>query len=180
MTSGRSLSARGAVVVVAVWAGLAAAAGIPAPAWPRAQTIADEPQYLLSALSLAEDRDLDIADELADERWRDFHAAGLPEQTRQLEDGRRVSPHDPLLPLLLAPGMALGGWVGAKATLALVAAAVAALTCWLAIARLRRPAVDRRRDHGDLRGVAAAGALRVARLSRAPGRAGGAGRAWRP
>ena len=65
------------------------------------RTTADEPQYLLTAISLAEDRDLDIADELADGRWRSFHALALPEQTERLADGRRLSPHDPLLPLLL-------------------------------------------------------------------------------
>ena len=44
---------------------LGAAAGIRVPATHGAQTTADEPQYLLTAISLAEDRDLDIADELA-------------------------------------------------------------------------------------------------------------------
>lgn len=133
---------RGLVVAVGLWGAAAAAFGLPAPAWSTSQTIADEPQYLLSALSLAEDGNLDISDELAAERWRAFHRAELPEQTRPLPDGRRVSPHDPLLPLLLAPGMAAAGWVGAKATLALIAGVVAALTCWLAIARLRvRPGV---------------------------------------
>ncbi len=108
---------------VGLVAALAAAAGAAAPATYGARTTADEPQYLLSALSLAEDGDLDIADELAGERWRDFHAADLPEQTRPLPGGRRVSPHDPLLPLLLAPAMGGWGWVGAKLTLAVVAGA---------------------------------------------------------
>lgn len=35
-------------------------------------------------------------------------------QTQPLADGREVSPHDPLLPLLLAPGVAVGGWLGAS------------------------------------------------------------------
>lgn len=104
-----------------------------------AQTTADEPQYLLSAISLAEDGDLDIADELAAERWREFHEAALPVQTEPLPDGREVSPHDPLLPLLLAPGMAMGGWVGAKLTLAAMAGALASLTVWTARRRLDVP-----------------------------------------
>lgn len=104
-----------------------------------AQTTADEPQYLLSALSLAEDGDLDIADELAGERWRAWHEAALPEQTRPLPGGRRVSPHDPLLPVLLAPAVAVGGWVAAKASLALLAGALAAAMVLVAERRLAVP-----------------------------------------
>ncbi|HJS72576.1 MAG TPA: hypothetical protein VJ858_07610, partial [Acidimicrobiia bacterium] len=91
------------------------ATGIGVRATYGAQTTADEPQYLLSALSLWEDGDLDISDELAAERYRHFHEADLPDQTLRLDDGRRVSPHDPLLPVLLAVPMGLGGWVAAKA-----------------------------------------------------------------
>ena len=84
------------------------------PAAPGARTTADEPQYLLTAISLATDRDLDIADELVAGRWRAFHALPLPEQTEPLASGRRLSPHDPLLPLLLAAPIAANSWVGAK------------------------------------------------------------------
>ena len=96
----------------------------------------DEPQYLLTALSLYEDRDADIADELAERRWAAFHDAALPVQTEVLDGGRQVSPHDPLLALLLAVPMGLGGWVAAKAALALLAAALAALSVWVAVRRL--------------------------------------------
>ena len=81
----------------------------------------DEPQYLLTAVSLWEDHDLDIADELAAQRHRAFFDAELPVQTGRLGDGRQVSPHDPLLPVLLTVPVALGGWVGAKAALSLLA-----------------------------------------------------------
>src|SRR5512132_3911247 len=91
-----------AMVAVGVLAFAAAAAGILVPATHGTRTTADEPQYLLTAISLAEDHDLDIADELAEGRWRPFHALPLPAQTEPLADGRRLSPHDPLLPLLLA------------------------------------------------------------------------------
>lgn len=101
-----------------------------------AQTTADEPQYLLSALSLWEDADLDISDELADERYREFHEVDLPQQTLRLEDGVRISPHDPLLPLLLAAPVGLGGWVGAKLTLAGIGGLLAALIVWSARHRL--------------------------------------------
>lgn len=125
-----------ALLLVFASAVAASAIGIPARATYGAQTTADEPQYLLSALSLAEDANLDISDELRAQRWRDFHQSALPEQTRSLPDGRRVSPHDPLLPLLLAPAMALGGWPAAKAVLALLAGVLAALLLWTAVVRL--------------------------------------------
>lgn len=119
-----------AVVVAAV-----SALGIGARATHGAQTTADEPQYLLTALSLWEDGSLDISDELAEERYREFHEVDLPPQTHPLEDGRRISPHDPLLPLLLAVPMGLGGWVAAKATLAVLGGALAAVTAWTMVTR---------------------------------------------
>src|SRR5688572_86577 len=100
------------LLAVGVVVTAAAAIGIPGRATYGAQVSADEPQYLLTAMSLYEDRDLDITDELAAKRWRVFHEAQLPAQTKPLDNGRHVSPHDPLLPLLLAVPMGLGGWVG--------------------------------------------------------------------
>jgi len=46
-----------------------------------AQTTADEPQYLLTAISIAEDWSLDISDERYEGRYREFHEANLPVQT---------------------------------------------------------------------------------------------------
>jgi hypothetical protein len=108
---------------------------IPARATYGARTTADEPQYLLSAISLYEDHDLDIADELRDERWRDFHEALLPQQTEPRADGSELSPHDPLLPLILAVPVGVGGWAGAKLTLSLLAGVLAAVTLWVAVRR---------------------------------------------
>jgi hypothetical protein len=125
-----------AMAVAFAVASAASALGVPARATYGARTTADEPQYLLSALSLAEDGDLDISDELAARRWRPFHEAALPEQTRPLAGGRRISPHDPLLPVLLAPAVAIGGWIGAKLTLVLLAGVTAALLVWTAVRRL--------------------------------------------
>ena len=127
------------MLVVGVLAFLAAAAGILVPAAHETRTTADEPQYLLTAISLAEDGDLDIADELADGRWRPFHALPLPEQTEPLAGGRRLSPHDPLLPLLLAVPVAVAGWVGAKLAMAVMAGLLAALLLWTAVRRLGVP-----------------------------------------
>ncbi len=107
--------------------------GLPARATYGNQTTADEPQYLLTAISLIDDFDLDISDELRDESYRPFHETRPDQQTFDLdESGRQVSPHDPLLPILLMVPMALGGWVGAKVALAALAAATAALTAALA------------------------------------------------
>jgi hypothetical protein len=122
-------------VVVAAWAMLV----IPARATVVARTTADEPQYLLSALSLAEDHDLTIGDELAARRYHPFHEAELPVQTQVLDGGRQISPHDPLLPVVLAVPMGLGGWVAAKATLALLAGVLAGLLVWTAHRRFAVP-----------------------------------------
>jgi hypothetical protein len=104
-----------------------------------AHVAVDEPQYLLSATSVGEDLDLDIADELRAERWRTYHEARIPVQTKVLADGRQVSPHDPLLPVVLAVPMRLGGWVAAKATLAVLAGCLAAALLWVAVRRLGVP-----------------------------------------
>jgi hypothetical protein len=139
MRPGRGTRPWAAVVAVGLLAFAGAAAGIPVRAAHGAQTTADEPQYLLTAISLAEDRDLDVADELAAGRWRAFHAAPLPEQTRPLASGRRLSPHDPLLPLLLAAPVAAGGWVGAKLAMAALAGLLAGLLLWTAVRRFGVP-----------------------------------------
>lgn len=105
-----------------------------------AQTTADEPQYLLSALSLWEDRSLVITDELAAERYRPFHELQLPVQTQAVDEtGRLVSPHDPLLPAVLAVPMGLGGWVGAKVALAALAGTLAGLLVWVSVRRFAVP-----------------------------------------
>jgi hypothetical protein len=108
-------------------------------AWARAtygaRTTADEPQYLLSAISLGEDGSLDIGDERADGRYRAFHEVGLPIQEKDRDDGQRVSPHDPLLPAVLALPMLVGGWLAAKLVLAAIAGALAAAILWVAVVR---------------------------------------------
>ena len=123
------------MLLAATTALLAAAAGIGVRSTSAGHAAVDEPQYLLSALSLWEDRDLDISDEMAEHRWRAYHDTPLPVQTRVLSGGRQVSPHDPLLPVLLAVPVGLGGWVAAKLAMALIAAATAAATVWLAVRR---------------------------------------------
>ncbi|MBA0124347.1 hypothetical protein H0B56_02195 [Haloechinothrix sp. YIM 98757] len=130
---------RAAIGAVALLAVLSAALGIGVRATFGAHVAVDETQYLLTALSIAEDGDLDISDELAGQRWRPFADVEPPEQSAEMPDGRRISPHDPLLPLLLAPAMGLGGWVAAKVSLALLPGVLAGLTLWLAVRRFAVP-----------------------------------------
>lgn len=131
MSSGHRYS-----IGVAVFVLLVALAGLPGRATYGARTTADEPQYLITALSLANDVDLDISDELRAEEFTPFHEIQLNAQTFPVDaEGRRFSPHDPLLPVILAPAMAVGGWVAAKALLAVIAALTAALTVWLSVRR---------------------------------------------
>jgi len=130
---------RRAMAAVGLLAALAAAAGIPATAAIGAQVTADEPQYLLTAESLFDRQDLDIGPDLRAETWRDYHQAELPVQTAARPDGQRLSPHDPLLPAVLAVPVGLGGWAAAKATMAVVAGLLAALLLWTAVVRFRVP-----------------------------------------
>lgn len=125
----------GLALVVMIWTAVA----LPARATHNARTTADEPQYLLSALSLGEDGDLDIADELEERRYEPFHEITVDTQTEVRDDGTRISPHDPLLPVVLAPAMRVGGWVAAKATLVVLAGLLAVALLWVAVRRLDVP-----------------------------------------
>ena len=128
-----------AMLVVGLLTVLAAGLGIGVRATHGGHAAVDEPQYLLSALSLWEDHDLDISDELADRRFLAFHDLDLPVQTAVRPDGGQLSPHDPLLPVLLAVPMGVGGWVAAKLTLAMLAGILAALLLWVAVRRFAVP-----------------------------------------
>ena len=126
-----------AMAGVALWSLAWALIAIDARATYGARVSADEPQYLTTALSLGTDFDLDISNELSERSFLPYHEIDLNPQTRPLNDeGQRLSPHDPLLPLLLAAPMRAGGWVAAKATLAVFAALTAAAALWLAVRRV--------------------------------------------
>jgi len=133
------MTLRRAALAVALVAFVAAASGTGVRGSHGAQTTGDEPHYLLTAHSLAEDGDLDIRDDLRAQAYRPWHEVGLDPQEKLLPDGRMVSPHDPLLPALLAAPLALGGWVAAKLVLAALAAALAALLLVVAVRRFGLP-----------------------------------------
>jgi hypothetical protein len=128
-----------AMLIVGLLTVLAAGLGAGVPSTYGGQAAVDEPQYLLSALSLWEDHDLDISDELAARRFLAFHDSDLPVQTATRPDGSQLSPHDPLLPVILAVPMGLGGWLAAKLTLAVLAGILAALLLWTAVRRFGVP-----------------------------------------
>ena len=131
-----SLTQRALLVGLSVF--VVAALAIQARSTYNAQVTADEPQYLLTAISIGEDFDLDISDEINEGRFRSFHEVNLNPQTIALNDsGQKISPHDPLLPILLALPMKLGGWQAAKTTLALITGLTAAATLWLAVRRFK-------------------------------------------
>ena len=134
------MGGRAVPLLVGVLAALAALVGIDARATYGARVSGDEPQYLLTATSIGEDGSLDIADEIADRRYRPYHEIDLDPQTVVLDtSGRQVSPHDALLPAVLAVPMRVGGWPAAKAMLALIAGVCAAITTWVAIRRVDLP-----------------------------------------
>ena len=89
----------------------------------------DEPFYLLTAQSLIADRDLDLRNQYADRSYKSFfdHADELWRQSVPTPDGRLLSPHNPGLSLLVAPGFILGGLVGVQVQLMLAAAGAMAL-----------------------------------------------------
>ena len=99
-----------------------------------ASITADEPFYLLTTQSLLQDGDLDLRNQYEAHSYEAFfdHPDGLWKQSRPAPDGRLLSPHNPGLSILVAPGFALGGLTGAQVQLLLIAAATMALAFVLA------------------------------------------------
>jgi len=84
----------------------------------------DEPYYVLIAESLVHDHDLDLANQYDGIEQSVTRRVDL---SAQLGDpvgpnGEQYSRHEPLLPLLLVPGLLLGGLRGAVATMAIFGA----------------------------------------------------------
>jgi hypothetical protein len=123
------------LVVLGLGVAVVAALGVDARAAYGARTTADEPHYLLTAISLWQDHDITTGDELDARAYTPFHEVTLLDQTTPLADGRRVEPHDPLLPVILAAPVAFGGWLGAKLALAAIAGCLASTMAWVAVRR---------------------------------------------
>jgi hypothetical protein len=98
----------------------------------------DEPFYLVTTQSLLQDGDLDLRQQYASASYRSFfdHPEPLWRQADPLPDGRLLSPHQPGLAVLLIPGFALGGLLGAQLQLLLISAAAFALAYHVAAREL--------------------------------------------
>jgi hypothetical protein len=121
-------------VLVALVAAFAFQAGVPLRATYGARVNVDEPFYLLTTVSLLEDGDLDLANDYALGRYRQFfdHQDELWLQSEPTADGRVLSPHNVGLSLLLVPAYALGGLDAAKAFLGILGGATVGMTALLA------------------------------------------------
>ncbi len=110
-------------------------------AWPWTTTArapdGDEPYYLLLTHSLAQDADVDLADEYRDQAWRSFTTVPVAPQPGDPTGphGEIYSRHSALLPLVLSPLYLLAGPFGAQ--LGMLALAAAAAAAGLAAARTR-------------------------------------------
>jgi len=93
------------------------------PAMVREHTVidGDEPYYLLVTESIVRDGDLDLANQYRNLATSEAGRTDLGPQTGDPTgpDGQQYSRHEPFLPLLMAPGYAIGGLYGALATIAL-------------------------------------------------------------
>lgn len=90
----------------------------------------DEPYYLMMSESLVRDHDLDLTNQYREIAHSD---TGRPDLAPQPGDprgahGEQYSRHEPFLPILMAPGYALGGVPGALAVIALFGALLARST----------------------------------------------------
>jgi len=90
----------------------------------------DEPYYLMMSESLVRDHDLDLTNQYREIANSD---TGRPDLAPQPGDprgahGEQYSRHEPFLPILMAPGYALGGVPGALAVIALFGALLARST----------------------------------------------------
>ncbi len=93
----------------------------------------DEPHYLLMAYSLIHDGDLDLTNNYANKDYEQFYHRGVlePQGLEHVINGKKYSYH-PLGPVLLVlPGFALAGRMGAALTMALLAALALYLTMWV-------------------------------------------------
>jgi hypothetical protein len=123
--------ARGALLWLVLFAVYAATLGL--DAGPAGDYGPGEAKRLLIAESIISDGDFDLGDEYRERAWSDWYDGALRPEGR-LTEGRRSEPHEIGLALLVVPGYAAAGPVGAE----LIVAALAALAFVLAAALARR------------------------------------------
>src|SRR3954468_19553528 len=97
-----------------------------------------EPHYLLTAKSLVDDGDVDLADEYRAREYRGFHPGALRPQGL-LTRGRLDEPLGVGFPLLIAPAFAIAGAKGVEVFLAAVAALAVLLAYRLALRAVPTP-----------------------------------------
>jgi len=104
------------------------------PASRSAAITGDEPFYLATTQSLIDDRNFDLREQYERESYRSFfdHPDGLWRQSRAEAGERLVSPHEPGFSVILIPGFAVAGVLGAQIEVLLLAAATFALAFVLA------------------------------------------------
>lgn len=114
-----------------------------------------ESEYLLTARSLSEDLDLDIADEIAALTPNETGSipttqepsgpqisvdrsefAALPVLSLEASPNTRIQ-DEPVLPFILAAPTSIGGWFAARGVMVLTLAATAAFTSWLLASRFQ-------------------------------------------
>ncbi len=132
-------SLRVAMVIVALVAFGAAAAGVGVRAAYGEQTTADEPHYLVTAISIWSDGDLDVYDEFLNRDYAPFNGLALRPQAAPTRDGRLIEPHENGSGDIGGTKPACQAIVRNIVTLCLVAAALAALTLWTAVRRFAVP-----------------------------------------
>jgi hypothetical protein len=130
---------RGLLRLALVWLVLFAAytSTIGLSADGRSDYAGNEPHYLLTAASIVQDGDLDLANQYRERAWRDFGDRPATPQGKPT-DGRLHEPQGVGFPLLIAPAYAIGGAVGVEVFLA----AIAALAFTLAVSLARRMVPD--------------------------------------
>ncbi len=101
----------------------------------------DEPYYLLIAHSLAYDRDIDLANNFAEQDYWAYHPSPLEglHAIPQQAGGAIISVHDIGLPVLIAPFYRIAGRWGAMVLLSAVTALTVALCARAVFAHTRSP-----------------------------------------
>ena len=108
------------------------AATVDMRAFDGASYAGDEPHYLLTAKSIVDDGNLDLADEYRSRGYSSFYPRTL-DPHGLLTEGRLNEPHGAGFPLLIAPAYAIGGAQGVELLLAALAALAMLLAYRLAV-----------------------------------------------